>query len=310
MCLPTVKVHAAESEEVTFTFDSAAQTWAWRDSGNLVTKSDVYELGSTSSHYGSVLSISFVLKDFSAPAGLIDIEYYTNTSNDILQSFVFGYSINGTGEYVIKENLSTGINNVSFEYGEDCRTVFCYFRMQTNDTWSNLLMSFKINGVSIVDMTPDEEVDTTKNIFELIRDFFGSFFEKIKNTIVGVFVPDDGYVENWTNDIKERMEKRLAGLIYPFSFVEEIISAITSFDSSGDVILTFPRVSWDVKANMVGSDSESSVDVIPETVVNLTETLEPFSVMVNCARVFTSVVCVGWSIHYIQHCLDVVLGRG
>lgn len=95
----------------------------------------------------------------------------------------------------------------------------------------------------------EETKTTTNNIFDTITSFFGSFFENIKNALVSVFVPDDGYFSSWFTRLNSLLSDKLGVLYFPFeffiSFLERLDTSLNDFaDYNNSFIITFPAIEF------------------------------------------------------------------
>lgn len=84
-----------------------------------------------------------------------------------------------------------------------------------------------------------EQNETTSNIFDSISDFFGSFFENL----IGIFVPEDGYFEDFFQRLNDFFSEKLGMLYAPVDIFIDILTAISS--GSGSTGITFPEVKWE-----------------------------------------------------------------
>lgn len=89
--------------------------------------------------------------------------------------------------------------------------------------------------------TTEDTNETTHSIFDSISSFFASFFQNIINSLISVFVPEDGYFSNWFSRVNSLLADKLGVLYYPFNMIISFLSDLQSASSqSGQIV--FPEV--------------------------------------------------------------------
>lgn len=89
--------------------------------------------------------------------------------------------------------------------------------------------------------TTEDTNETTHNIFDSISSFFGSFFENIIQSLISVFVPEDGYFSQWFDRVNTLLADKLGVLYYPFNMIISFLNQISNSSSqSGQIV--FPEV--------------------------------------------------------------------
>lgn len=84
-----------------------------------------------------------------------------------------------------------------------------------------------------------EQNETSKGILGKISDFFGSFFQNLIDSIVSVFVPEDGYFTDYFDRLYEFFSEKLGFLIYPFELMADFIGAYLSIgEGSGQIVIS------------------------------------------------------------------------
>lgn len=93
-----------------------------------------------------------------------------------------------------------------------------------------------------------ENTDTNKNIFEKIGDilsflnpFSDNFFGKklvdlIINGLKSLFVPEEGFFDEYFNSIRDWFSDRLGFLFAPFDFIIELLNRISNINFSEPII--------------------------------------------------------------------------
>lgn len=88
-----------------------------------------------------------------------------------------------------------------------------------------------------------EQASTSKNIFDKISDFFAGFFNGIINALKSVFVPEDGYFQDFFTRLNDFFSEKLGMLYAPIGFFVDIMTAIGNADSV-DAGIPFPGIKW------------------------------------------------------------------
>lgn len=87
----------------------------------------------------------------------------------------------------------------------------------------------------------EENNETTKNIFSSITDFFGSFFQNLIDTIIGVIVPSSEEMSSLFDRLNTFFSNTFDFLYFPFDFIITVFDIFLNSDSSTG--LTFPGFS-------------------------------------------------------------------
>ena len=75
-----------------------------------------------------------------------------------------------------------------------------------------------------------------KKAFFGIIDFFKTIFKAIKDFIVSIFVPRDGFIDNQIDELNKDLEKELGILYFPLSLVQRVFQRFNDFEGKTDVI--------------------------------------------------------------------------
>ena len=89
----------------------------------------------------------------------------------------------------------------------------------------------------------EEQANTSKNIFDKISDFFSGFFTGIINALKSVFIPEDGYFQDFFTRLNDFFSEKLGMLYAPIGFFVDIMTAIGNADSV-DPGIPFPGIKW------------------------------------------------------------------
>ena len=89
----------------------------------------------------------------------------------------------------------------------------------------------------------EKQAETSKNIFDKISDFFSGFFTGIINALKSVFIPEDGYFQDFFARLNDFFSQKLGMLYAPIGFFVDIMTAIGNADSV-DPGIPFPGIKW------------------------------------------------------------------
>lgn len=146
----------------------------------------------------------------------------------------------------------------------------------------------------------EEEENHSKNIFELLKGFITGFFENITesfgNAIKGLFIPEEGYIQSKTEELKEQVNDSLGLLVYPITWLTSLFDGIKSADRT-QAIFVFPEIKWE------------GLTVVPETPFDMYSFFydNGFGFVVDICEFITSVVLVGAFIIFVQDTLRRIL---
>ena len=72
----------------------------------------------------------------------------------------------------------------------------------------------------------EEQAETTKGIFGKIADFFGSFFDKVIDTVKHLIIPTAEELTDFLAEVNDWFGDRLGFIWYPFSLAVDLVSAL------------------------------------------------------------------------------------
>lgn len=130
----------------------------------------------------------------------------------------------------------------------------------------------------------EEQKETTKNIFQLIGDFFKGFFDNL----IGIFLPKPDYFVSYVERIRALFEQKMSLFYYPVESFIKIMAAISGADG-GEAVLSMPDVKW------------QDTVIIPATEVRLSEYVDMFPGMQTALHLVTNVIFIGAFILYLQN---------
>lgn len=139
----------------------------------------------------------------------------------------------------------------------------------------------------------EEQLGTSKNILEQITGFFGSFFDNITSAISGLFIPDDGYFEDYFSRLNDFFSEKLGMLYAPVDMLVELLETISG--SSGSSGIVFPKLEFD------------GYVIIEEQTVDLQSVADNFDGLQDALYFGTDVLMVGGVLVLLQNKLKEVL---
>lgn len=89
----------------------------------------------------------------------------------------------------------------------------------------------------------EEENEISGNILDKISDFFGGFFDNLINLFTSVFVPEDGYFEDYFARLNEFFSEKLGMLYVPIEILLEFLRMFLDSPSLNPGFY-FPGVEW------------------------------------------------------------------
>lgn len=134
-----------------------------------------------------------------------------------------------------------------------------------------------------------EQNQTTNNIFSSISDFFGSFFDNL----IGIFVPESGYFEQYFERLNTFFSDKLGMLYAPIDIFIEVLTAISEGGGSAGII--FPQVKW------------QEYVLIEQRTINLQSIANELGELQEYIYLGTDVIMVGSVINLLQNKLREVL---
>ena len=143
----------------------------------------------------------------------------------------------------------------------------------------------------------EESNKIQQGIFDKIAEFFGSFFENIINALKSLFIPEDGYFEDFFSRLNDFFSEKLGVLYVPIDIFVELMSGLMDKKYASGW-LYFPGVKWG-DVYIIPPFSENPINAGGADIPDLFENVQ-FA---------TSVVMIGWVIHLLQVKLKEVLTK-
>ena len=139
-----------------------------------------------------------------------------------------------------------------------------------------------------------DTANTTHSIFDKISDFFSGFFDGIINALKSVFVPEDGYFQDFFQRLNDFFSEKLGALYTPIDLFIRLLQAIQNA-GAGNAGIPFPGVEW------------NGTYIIEPQTVNLQSIADNFDGLQDKIYFVTDVIMVGAVIWLLQSKLREVL---
>lgn len=139
-----------------------------------------------------------------------------------------------------------------------------------------------------------EQANTSKNIFDKISDFFAGFFNGIINALKSVFVPEDGYFQDFFTRLNDFFSEKLGMLYAPIGFFVDIMTAIGNVDLV-EMGIPFPDVKW------------GDTYLVRGQTVSLSSYADEFPELQEKLYFVTDLIMIGAVLYLIQNKLKEVL---
>lgn len=137
--------------------------------------------------------------------------------------------------------------------------------------------------------------EENKTFFASVTEFFGSFFDNLIDSIVGIFIPDDETMSDLFDQLEQFFEEKFGFLYYPFDLLTDVFDIFTSAESK--TVLTFPG--FEIMGETVWNDIE--YDLSAEPLV---------ADVLGYVRTGTGVLLGFWFINYLRVFFDKRFGGG
>lgn len=137
--------------------------------------------------------------------------------------------------------------------------------------------------------------ETSKGIFASIKDFFGSFFQNLIDSVIGLFVPSSDEMSDLFGQLNDFFSDTFGFLYAPFDYLIQLIGVFTS--STGTTGLTLPGFS--IMGHEVWGDQ--TYDISSDPVAGQ---------VLGYVRIGTGVLLAGWFIMYLQDFFKERFGKG
>lgn len=140
----------------------------------------------------------------------------------------------------------------------------------------------------------EKQAETSKNIFDKISDFFSGFFTGIINALKSVFIPEDGYFQDFFTRLNDFFSQKLGMLYAPIGFFVNIMTAIGNADSV-DPGIPFPGIKW------------NDTYLIEPQIISLSAYAKEFPELQEKLYFVTDLIMIGAVLYLVQNKLREVL---
>lgn len=140
-----------------------------------------------------------------------------------------------------------------------------------------------------------EANETSKGIFASIKDFFGSFFSNLINSVISLFVPSSDEMSDLFDQLNQFFSDRFGFLYAPFDYMIRLCKVFTS--STGSTSLTFPGFS--IMGEQVWADQ--TYDLASDELVGT---------ILGYVRTGTGILLAGYFIMFLQNFFKERFGTG
>lgn len=140
------------------------------------------------------------------------------------------------------------------------------------------------------------EVDnTTKGIWQTIKDFFGSFFSNLIDSIIGLFIPSEEDMSGLFDQLNQFFSDTFGFLYAPFDYIIQFVDVFLTSDAGTGLV--FPGFS--IMGQEVWPDME--YDIASDPVAGQ---------VLGYVRIGTGILLAGWFIMYLQDFFKERFGKG
>lgn len=140
----------------------------------------------------------------------------------------------------------------------------------------------------------EKQAETSKNIFDKISDFFSGFFTGIINALKSVFIPEDGFFQDFFTRLNDFFSQKLGMLYAPIGFFVDIMTAIGNADSV-DPGIPFPGIKW------------NDTYLIEPQIISLSAYAKEFPELQEKLYFVTDLIMIGAVLYLVQNKLREVL---
>lgn len=141
----------------------------------------------------------------------------------------------------------------------------------------------------------EEANETSKGIFASIKDFFGSFFSNLINSVISLFVPSSDEMSALFDQLNQFFSNRFGFLYAPFDYMIRLCKFFIS--STGSTSLTFPGFS--IMGEQVWADQ--TYDLASDELVGT---------ILGYVRTGTGILLAGYFIMFLQNFFKERFGTG
>lgn len=246
-----------------------------------VSVSDVASGGASLNFSGFNHRFSCGTYTYEYPAGT-STNQATFTATSSTLSFFDSFNIMISGDF-------SGSGTWSSDWGVTISDIQ-YKRVMDQDTLDDIE-----NNTDRTAEATEQTAEATKGIWQTIQNFFGSFFQNLIDSVIGLFVPSSEEMSGLFDELNQFFSDTFGFLYAPFDYLIRLVGCFTS--STGSTGLTFPGFS------IMGQEvwAEQTYDIAGDPVAGK---------VLEYVRIGTGVLLAGWFIMYLQDFFKERFGKG
>lgn len=266
---------------------------------NQLENSSVYGVGRLSvtgislSCFGDVKNVSFTSNGSSGVTAYVDVIYKPGSRSITNSSLVL--TVDALLTVVVGKEVNASISS----YLTFTPKVLCTFG--SSGAYTMRFYDYASGDVTVTDIKnqtdtlndsiekgneiAEETKETTKGIFASIKDFFGSFFQNLINSVISLFVPSADEMSGLFDQLNQFFSDRFGFLYAPFDYIIRLLNMFLS--GTGETSLTFPG--FEIMGETVWEPY--SYDFSSEPLVGT---------VFGYVRTGTGILLAGWFIMYLQ----------
>ena len=183
-----------------------------------------------------------LISSFSKPVFSCTVLGGGKSSSVEVTSFTGTYAVYVTFEFDVTE--FTKVETLRFRIDGGGQSVPAYeFWLRVSDT--EVTVKSPNDDVIANDNKNHEEVKGFwNNLFSKLGEWFNGLIDGIVNGLKSLFIPKDGFMEQFFSDIDDFLQQHLGALYYPFSVMIDILQKILAFQPPDNPSITLPKLSF------------------------------------------------------------------
>ena len=210
----------------------------------------------------NLLDTSVILKTSNCYEGFDDSEFCTfhifvtfriYVNNDISQLEIGSYTTSDVSFGVWKHLYNNDVSISSIEYVANVDGKIIEQQQQINDS-----------------ITSDDNDFTSKKcgIICKLKNLPGQIINGLLDGLKNLFVPSDGYFSDWFDDISTFFNNKLGFLVYPFTFIVDILNRYLDLNDTGSYVISIPNITvpfFDL--NIINATSYDLADLLDNSIL-------------------------------------------
>lgn len=111
--------------------------------------------------------------------------------------------------------------------------------------------------------------DTLGSIFETIITLPSTIVNLLIDAVKTLFIPSDGFLSTWFNDVKDAMEDQLGFLAYPVTWVLDFLDKFLALEDTGSYVISWPDIKVpNFDQNIINAGSYDLADLLDNSTIN------------------------------------------